>query len=202
MRSQQENFSSALATEKDERFANNAASKRALQAAEAQISQQLTDVRQALEAEVNDRNASNDHFEKQCAETRTTLEAGIASNESALQELEKTMRLTKQALAQESQERAISFDDNTHKIAEMRAQHLDLRKLHGEEVKERSDDCSDLRTSFQKYQETVVMQFHDVKLALDQEQKERSHTDEGLQKTVKELRAAVLVAVRGPPGSK
>jgi len=197
LKSQQANLMQALTTEKDERFANDATNKRALQAAEAQIAQQLMDARQALESEVSERNTSIEHIEKQGAENRVALEASIASKEAMIQDLEKTMRLTKQALAQETQERVMSFEENTNVIADMRAQYAELRNLHRVEVRERSDEFSDLRTALQKYQETVVLQFRDVKLALDHEQKERTGQDEALHKTVKEVRQAVLVAVRG-----
>merc|ERR1712107_592751 len=101
LKSQQINLTQALTTEKDERFANDAVNKRAVQAAEAQISQYLMDLRQAFETEVNERITSNEHMEKQSAENRAALEASMASKEAMLQELENSMRLTKQALAQE-----------------------------------------------------------------------------------------------------
>merc|ERR1712107_790650 len=124
-------------------------------------------------------------------------EASMASKEAMLQELENSMRLTKQALAQETQERVTSLEENTNVIAEMRAQYAELRNLHRVEVRERSDEFSDLRTILHKYQESVVLQFRNVKLALDHEQKERSGQDEALNKALKEVRSAVLAAVRG-----
>merc|ERR1712137_901490 len=104
-----------------------------------------------------------------------------------LHDLELTLRLTKQALAQETQERAMSFDDNVHKINEAHLQHVELRKDYSKEVEDRKHSDSDLQAIITKNVENLGVKLSDLRDALDQEQRERTTKEESLQKQIEKL---------------
>jgi len=200
LKSHDEKIEQELVTEKNERSSSVAANKHELQQLHTQLSKQLQDMEHSLEEEGSHRTTSDKDIEKQLADTRTALEANITSNEAMLHDLELTMRLTKQALAQETQERAMSFDDNAHKINEAHLQHVELRKDYSKEVEDRVHSDSDLQATITKNEENLGVKLSDIRDALDQEQRERTTKEESLQKQIEKLRAAVLVAVRGSEG--
>merc|ERR1712137_423700 len=186
-----------LSGERQERIAEAAEIKRVVHGLETKVAEQIRDLRQDLEAEINERTSAGTRAERQHSDLKAATDADRSKNDATMSVLDMGLHALRQAQEQEKKERVAGSNETNKNLADTMTQLSHCCADLSNEKADRSSEVAAIRATIQSFDKQIAVKFQDIDDNFKAEVGLRNDYNNKLEKRFTELRSAVLIAVRG-----
>merc|ERR1712137_103345 len=183
--------------EREERVSEAAATKRVVHGLETRVTEEIRDLKQALESEMMERASADARAERQHSDLKAATDTDRTNTDAAISALDVGLRGVKQAQEQEKKERVVGSNETNKNLGETMTQLSHCCADLNNERADRTSEVAAIRATIQSFDKQIAVKLQDIDDAFKAEVGLRIEYNNKFEKRFAELRSAVLIAVRG-----
>merc|ERR1712012_1031625 len=129
---------------------------------ETKVAEQIRDLRQDLEAEINERSSADTRAERQHNDLKAATDADRAKNDATMSALDMGLHALKQAQEQEKKERIAGSNETNKNLADTMTQLSHCCADLNNEKADRNSEIAAIRATIQSFDKQVAVKFQDI----------------------------------------